>query len=361
MSSLYVHIPFCKAICSYCDFPKVIFKKEWAFSYLQALFVELDHYEKKIYDTIYVGGGTPTSLSDEIFESLLKRLSFYRDEHTEFTIEANPDSLTDEKLSLCRIYGVNRLSIGMESSVTRLLTLMKRTHKYLDVICAVNRAKSFGFGNINVDLIYGFPEENEVELKEDIHAALSLDVPHISAYTLSVSPGTLFYLKGVKEAEDDLAAKQYEMILSSFRGGGFSRYEVSNFAKKGFQCRHNLTYWKDKHYDAIGLGASGYCENVRYTNTRNFTKYLKGEFRDFEEIVSPKDDLEYYFLTNLRLEEGFALNDFQSHFGFSFLYRYEKEFFTLRAQNLLKEEGERIKPTDQGILLLDRILLVLFP
>ena len=361
MSSLYVHIPFCKSICAYCDFPKVMLNEGWAFSYLSALFLELEQFSSLTYDTIYVGGGTPTSLPLKAFDRLLNKLSTFRKNDTEFSIETNPDSLSDEKLDLCCQYGVNRISIGMESSAPRLLSLMKRTHSYQDVLDAVRRAKEHKIDNVNVDLIYALPSETEEELNGDINRLIALNVPHLSAYSLTVSPGTLFYLKGYKEADQEIAARQYELILHSLRQKGYDRYEVSNFALKGYECKHNLTYWKDEHYDAIGLGASGYTDDVRYSNTKNLNKYLRGEFRESEEKILFKGDLEYYFLTNLRLEEGFSLLDFRSRFGFSFFSRYEKEFSDLSKRGLLALAGNRIKPTDQGILLLDRILLTLFP
>lgn len=361
MSSLYVHIPFCPSICAYCDFPKVIYQKEWAFSYLKALFAELDAYKGKRYDTIYVGGGTPTSLDDDDFESLLLFLSQYKKENTEWSVESNPDSLSDKKLSLCAKYGVNRISIGMESSIPRLLKLMGRTHSFSDVKEAVKRARRHGFSNLNADLIYALPGESEAELKEDIAALLSLSLPHISAYSLIVEKGTAFYQRGYHESDDEIAAKQYQMILSMLRDAGYRRYEVSNYAKAGYECKHNLTYWEDEHYDAVGLGASGYQGDVRYINTKSLTRYNRGFYRDERENVTTKDDLEYFFLTNLRLEQGFSLETFEKRFGFPFLSKYRNEFDLLSKQGLLLMDRGRIHPTDQGILLLDRILLTLFP
>ncbi len=360
MSSLYVHIPFCGSICSYCDFPKVLYKEEWAFSYLSALFAELDQYKGKKYDTIYIGGGTPTSLNDECFKALLARLSAYKKDECEWSIESNPESLTKEKAALCAFYGVNRISIGIESSLPRLLNLMERKHTFLKAKEAINNAKEAGISNINADLIYALPNESEEELKEDIKAFLSLNLPHLSAYTLILEKGTKLFLKGYKEMDDEKAASQYDLLLSSFREKGYKRYEVSNFCLEGYECKHNLTYWEDNEYDAVGLGASGYSGGIRYKNTLSLDKYLKGKYRAETEVVTPKDDLEYYFLTNLRLEKGFSLADFSSRFGFSFLSKYEKAYDSCSRDGLLKIEEGRVKPTDKGILLLDRILLSLF-
>ncbi len=360
MSSLYVHIPFCASICAYCDFPKVYYRSEWAFSYLEALFFELDKYKGEKYDSIYVGGGTPTSLSDEDFSSLLYKLSEFKRENCEWSIESNPESLSEEKLSICRSFGVNRISIGIESSSPRLLSLMGRKHSFLDGKKAIDRARKAGISNINADLIYALPNESEEEAKKDIEAFLSLSLPHLSAYSLIVEKGTRFFLDGYREMGDEEAAKQYELILSSFRKAGYDRYEVSNFSLPGYECRHNLTYWEDEEYDAVGLGASGYRGGIRYKNTLSLSNYLKGNYRAEIEKVSPKDELEYYFLTNLRLEKGFSLLDFEKRFGFPFLEKYEKAYLSNHQSGLLKIEEGRLKPTDLGMLLLDRILLSLF-
>lgn len=361
MPSLYVHIPFCQSICTYCDFPKLFFREEYEAPYLASLKKELLSLSPTHYDTVYIGGGTPTSLSDAAFASLLALLSPFCDRNTEWSIETNPERLTEEKLDLCLKYGVNRISIGFESSVNRLLALMGRKHDFASTQSAVKRAKQKGITNLNVDLIYALPAETLSELSQDIDAVLSLDVPHVSAYSLIVEKGTKLYLDGYKEATEEDCATQYNTILKRLRENGYDRYEVSNFAREGRKCLHNLVYWKDEEYDAIGLGASGYRGNIRYKNTSSLNHYLAGKYHLEEEIVSQKDDLEYFFLTNLRLEEGFSLETFSSRFGFSFLERYEKEVHRLEKDGLLTLEEGRIKPTDQGILLLDRILITLFP
>ncbi len=360
MPSLYVHIPFCSSICAYCDFPKVVYREEWAFSYLLSLFSELDLYKGNKYDTIYIGGGTPTCLSDDCFSSLLSKLSECKKEDCEMSVESNPESLSENKVAICAKYGVNRLSIGIESSSPRLLSLMGRKHSFEMAKKAIALAKEAGIGNINADLIYALPSESDEELEKDIASFLSLSLPHYSAYSLIVEKGTKFALEGYREMDDEKGARQYNKVLSSFREKGYGRYEVSNFALRGFECRHNLVYWRDEEYDAVGLGASGYKGNIRYKNTLSLSEYLKGNYRKEEEIVGEKDDLEYFFLTNLRLERGFSLDDFVTRFGFSFLFKYKKQYEECQKNGLLKIEDGRVKPTDEGMLLLDRILLSFF-
>ena len=249
-TSLYVHIPFCQKICSYCDFSKVLFNQKWAFSYIEALFKEIDSYKIKPHSqkTIYVGGGTPTSLPDELFESLLLYLRKFLRAGGEFTVETNPESLTPLKIAIMKENGVNRVSIGMQSSNIKLLSLMEREHTYDDVYRCVNNLKTIGISNINVDLIYALPGEDMSILKEDIKALLSLDVPHISTYSLILEDSTKFKNLGYKEADDSIIADQYEEILNSLRAVGYERYEVSNYAKPGYESRHNTVYWKNKEY-----------------------------------------------------------------------------------------------------------------
>lgn len=358
--ALYVHIPFCAHICRYCDFSKVLYRKEWALSYLQKLFEELDSYGIASASTIYVGGGTPTALEDDDFEALLRKLSPLLEEGGEFTVEGNPENLSENKLRLMRRYGVNRLSLGAQSSHKDRLASLGRLHDFPMVEEAVRKAKEAGFRRISVDLIYGLSNESMKELDEDIDALFSLDVEHLSTYCLSVPQGTAFFNQGIREMEEGEAADQYERILKRFRKAGYERYEVSNFARGKGYSRHNLSYWRDKEYYGIGLGASGYLDGIRYTNTRNLQEYLQGKTRSEEEKITPEEDKKYFFLTNLRLAEGFSLSAYEARFGASFLEEYKEASAKLCAQGLLKIQDGRVVPTDRGILLLDRVLLELF-
>lgn len=360
--SLYVHIPFCGHICNYCDFSKLLYNKKWEEEYLKELKNEIDGYKipLKSLKTIYIGGGTPTCLSNKSLENLLDYLKPYLGDNYEFTIEGNPDGLTYEKLHTLKAKGINRLSIGVQSSNDKTLSFLGRKHTFEDAKRCVSIAKDIGFNNISCDLIYATPNESIEELKKDIDALLSLDVPHLSTYSLTISQGTSFYNKGYKEANDAISAEMYNLILSSFRNAGYERYEVSNFAKKGFYSRHNLTYWKDEEYYGAGLGASGYVNNRRYTNTRSLMKYLKVNHIKEEETLTLNSQLEDYFLTNLRLAEGFKKESFFKRFNFKFEDKYKLSFDKLKTNGLLAESADSIYPTDQGILLLDRILLELF-
>lgn len=360
MPSLYVHIPFCRHICAYCDFPKVLFREEWAFSYIDELKKDLLAYEEKSFSSIYLGGGTPSSLPLPLLEALLSFLAPYLEEGGEFTSEMNPEDANEEYFILLRKYGVNRLSIGMESASSHLLSLMKRKANYGEVQKAVMLARENGFKNISVDLIYGLPNETEEELKQDLAYLFSLNTPHFSAYSLSVSPGTSFYNDGYEEMEQEEAAKEYEIILNEARKRGYRRYEVSNFSLEGYESRHNKVYWKDEEYLAIGMGASGYYKGVRYKNTLNLKDYLDGKRRIEEEKVTPEDDEKYFLLTNLRLDVGFSEETYEKRFGYSFISRHREAYEKLLAQGLLKREEGRIFCSDSGLLLLDRVLVELY-
>lgn len=358
--ALYVHIPFCAHVCAYCDFPKVLYNAKWAFSYVRWLKEEFiaQHIEKV--ETIYIGGGTPTSLDDGLFEEVLSLVEPHLVGGGDFTVEANPENLTESKLQIMKKHGVNRLSIGIESSQTKYLELMGRKHTFDQARLAVGLARKNGFFNLNCDLIYALPNETMEELDKDIDALLSLDVPHLSTYCLSINKGTGFFNAGLVEADNDIAADQYERILKRLREAGYDRYEVSNFAKPGYESKHNITYWRDEEYYAVGMGASGYVNGVRFDNTRNLGQYLAGHPRGKDELVSKESDLQYFFLTNLRLEKGFELHTFYKRFGFSFLDKYKVAIEKLTKEGLLEVvNGVSVRCTDRGLLILDQVLLEL--
>lgn len=362
ISSLYIHIPFCAHICAYCDFSKVLYDEKWAFSYIEELKKEVLSYslEKNQLKTIYIGGGTPTCLKKELLEDLLSFLCPYLEKDGEFTIEGNPENITDELLAILKAKGINRISLGMESSSEKYLSMMGRKHSYQDVKNAVELIKKWGFENISVDLIYALPGEKLSDLRKDISAMLALNIPHLSAYSLTINPGTSFYNKGYKEMNDSLEADMYDLLLSSFREAGYERYEVSNFAKPPFYSRHNLTYWHDEEYYGCGLGASGYVNGIRYTNTRSLNVYLKGIYRAEEEKLSIESQLEDFFLTNLRLETGFTKKVFEQRFGYSFFSKFSTPFLKLQNEGLINENFDSVFVSDKGMLLLDRVLLELF-
>ena len=359
ITSLYVHIPFCKHICSYCDFTKLFYIEEYATKYIEQLFKEIDSYNLSQLKTIYVGGGTPTALNDHLFESLLKKLSVLLSDDYEFCVEANVENLSSSKLEIMKRYGVNRLSIGVQSSHDKILKLAGRMHNFADTKNVIALAKEYGFSNINVDLMFGFPGETINDLIADLNNIVSLDTNHISIYSLTIGKHTKFYNDNVKEQNSDESALFYETVVSFLREHGYKRYEVSNFAKPNFYSKHNTVYWKNQNYVGVGLGACGYIENIRYENTKNISKYLSGEYISEKEELSSNEIIEEYLLTNLRLEDGFLLSDFKNKFGKDFLEEYKDKIETLKKDNLVVIENDIFKVTDQGMLLLNRVLVTL--
>lgn len=360
-NSLYVHVPFCRHICAYCDFPKVIYNDAWVKSYLGALFFELE--QRKIpkgLNTIYIGGGTPTSLGESDLDTLLGALRPYLAEPYEFSIEANPETMTLEKAKILAKHGVNRVSIGMQTTSSRLLKLLGRAHDEEDVRRSIALLREAGIANINVDLMYGLPFESEEELRKDLNAIESFDVPHISAYSLILEEGTAFYVKGIKPLDDDAQQDQFGIVREFLETHGWKRYEISNFARPGYECRHNLTYWHDEPYYAIGLGASGYVGDTRYVNTKNLQKYLNHVYAGEIETLSKESMIEDFLLTNLRLVEGFDPNVFKKRFGIDFLEAYHDKIRELADRGLLIVSPTRVKATSRGLDLLDTILRDLF-
>ena len=246
--SLYIHIPFCQKICDYCDFTNLQYFRKFAVSYLDALKDELETYQIRELKTIYVGGGTPTALEDDLFAQLLKIIKPYSKGVKEYTFEANPESLSLNKIKLLKEYGINRVSIGVQTTNQKILDSVNRSHSFSQVIEAIKNLKEVGIDNINVDLILGLPHSSESILKKDLENILSLDIKHISCYGLTVNPHTVLFIKGFKEPEGDILRRYYDIAEEILTNNGFIHYEVSNWAKPGYQSEHNLTYWRNQEY-----------------------------------------------------------------------------------------------------------------
>ena len=348
--SLYIHIPFCNKICDYCDFTKLQYFRNFAVSYLKALKDELKSYKIKNLKTIYVGGGTPTALEDDLFLELLKMIDPYTKGVEEYTFEANPESLTLKKIKMLKEHSVNRISIGVQTTNDKILQAVNREHTFIQVKTAIKNLKDNGIDNINVDLILGLPHSSKKILKEDLKNVLSLDIKHISCYGLTVNPHTALYNNGFKEPESDVLRDFYDEVEQTLKSQGFVHYEVSNWAKPGYQSEHNLTYWRNEEYYGCGLGASGYIKDIRYKNTVNLSQYLKRVFVSEKEKVSPKDKITYQIMLNLRTIEGLDVN---------FVKGKESIVEELIKRNLLVKKNDCLIPTFEGMMILDQIILKL--
>ena len=348
--SLYIHIPFCNKICDYCDFTKLQYFRNFAVSYLKALKDELASYKIKNLKTIYVGGGTPTALEDDLFLELLQMIDPYKKGAKEYTFEANPESLSLNKIKMLKEHGVNRISLGVETTNDKILKGVNREHTFEQVKTAVKNLKENGIDNINVDLILGLPHTSKKILKDDLKNVLSLDIKHISCYGLTVNPHTALFNKGFKEPESDVLRDFYDIVEQTLKENGFIHYEVSNWAKPGYQSEHNLTYWRNEQYYGCGLGASGYIKDIRYKNTVNLSQYLKHVLIAEKEKVSEKDKITYQIMLNLRTIEGLDC---------SFIINKDNEIEELISSGLLVKKNNRFIPTYEGMMVLDQIILAL--
>lgn len=360
--ALYIHIPFCEHICDYCDFPKLQYFRNFAKKYLDSLEKELCSYHiDHQLQTIYVGGGTPTALEDDLFLKLLQMIAPYSEDVKEYTFEANPESLSINKLKMMREYGVNRLSIGVESTDNSILAIINRKHTFEDVETAIFNARKMGFDNINVDLIIGLPNVTKAHLTKDIENILSLDVEHISCYSLTVHPHTVFHIKGIVEPQEEFAREAYDTVDTLLAEAGYIHYEISNWAKPGRESVHNYTYWKDEQYYGLGLGAAGYIKDIRYTNTRNLEEYNSGHYIAEKELVTIEDDKLYFIMLSLRTIRGIILSEYQQRFNEDF-YEVHKEIvdsFINEGYLIKNDEEGRIYPTYNGMMILDQLILAL--
>lgn len=356
VKSLYIHIPFCKSICSYCDFCKMFYNETLVDKYLIELKQEIENcYHNDIIDTIYIGGGTPSILKIEQLQKLftiLKRIRLSRT--VEFTFEVNVSDINEELLKLLRENNVNRISIGIETINSKFLKLLERNHTMDEAYEKVMLAKKF-FDNINVDFMYGFYGETMADLKDDLDFFKSLDVRHISIYSLILEPNTKLYINNTESLDEELESNMYFYIISYLKRLGYSHYEISNFAKDNFLSKHNLTYWNNSEYYGFGLGASGYVKGCRYTNTRSINKYLEHQYRLEEEKLSEDTEMENEMILGLRKIEGVNKKRFKN--------RYDKELEevfdinNLLEQGLLKLENDNLFIPEDKLYLSNSILV----
>lgn len=356
MKSVYIHIPFCNQICSYCDFPKFYYRKDWVNSYLKELEKEIDFvYQKDPIKTVYVGGGTPSSLCLEELKSLfliIQKLDLKQ--CIEFTFECNIESITKEKAEFLYHNGVNRLSIGIQTFHESYLSLLNRHHKKWEVKNKIEMLKAIGFQNISVDLIYALPSETIEELIEDLESFLTLEIPHISTYSLMIEPNTMLGIDQVEETLQDIDASMYQVIIKVLSKHGFVHYETSNFGKRGFESKHNLVYWNNEEYYGFGIGASSYVDHIRYDNTKNWNVYMKGNYLKEFHKLSLNEEIENELILGFRKIKGISLD--------SFYHKYHRNLIDYEIiQKLLKEgnlviEGGNIKIKEQYIYISNQIL-----
>lgn len=357
MSSLYVHVPFCKHICSYCDFCKVFYHQKWAWQYLEALSYEIQ--DKKLlssYDTVYIGGGTPTALDHRQLERLFQILSPYTQKSCEYSIEMNPETVDQEKLALCQKYGVNRLSIGVQTFHDHLLQNIGRQHTCKQAQELIKQAQSLGLEDINVDLIYGLPQQTWEDVQEDLEQLDLLNVHHVSLYSLILEDHTILKNQNYQSLDDETDALWYQRIRSILKEKGFTQYEVSNFYRHK-PSLHNLVYWHYQDYEGIGLSAHSLKEHCRYENTRSLTQYLQHHYNKEKIPLKAKDEQFEKIMMGLRLTCGIDIEEMNRLFSIDFLTYYRTVIEKYQKLQMLTIENQHLMTTPLGMNFLNNILV----
>lgn len=367
IQSAYIHIPFCEHICHYCDFNKVFLQGQPVDEYLKMMKKEMQ-LQVKTYpsapelETIFVGGGTPTSLNETQLQYLCDSISetFTLKKDGEYTFEANPGELSREKLEILYHSGVNRLSFGVQSFTDDLLKRIGRTHRAADVYETIEKAQSVGFTNISIDLIYGLPGQTIEDFTDTLDKALALDLPHYSSYSLIVEPKTVFYnlmQKGkLHLPPQDTEANMYEKLMETMEKHNLHQYEISNFARTGFESRHNLTYWNNEEYYGIGAGAHGYTGGKRIANHGPVKKYMNplqaDELPVLETHVVPLNEkMEEEMFLGLRKTAGVSMQHFKDKFFVEMTEVFAKPIEEQTRHGLLVQENDFIRLTEKGKLL----------
>lgn len=350
VDAVYIHIPFCVKKCDYCDFLSFKSSEEERKKYVDFLIDEIKLYPKYKYNSVYFGGGTPSLLNPEDIKRILDEFDI--EDGAEITLEANPKTVDLEKLSGFKKAGINRISMGIQSFNEKFLKKLGRLHNSDEGIEAYNMARKAGFKNISLDLMFSLPDQTIDEVKDDLEKLISLNPEHFSIYSLIWEPETKFFEKlesgEYKETDNEVEAKMYEMIIEISEKMGYSHYEISNFAKKGFEARHNSKYWRNEEYLGIGLGASGYINGIRYKNKMKFDDYygsiLVGEKPVLEkEIVDEEAKEEYRHILGLRLlKEGIVPSQDE---------KYLKIYSELEREGFITKKSEKYILTKKGIFL----------
>lgn len=358
MKSVYIHIPFCSSICSYCGFTKSLYNKEYVKNYLYSLEMEIrKYYEGDLVDTIYIGGGTPSSLNKEELEKLFEMISLFNiHDIFEFTFECNINDINEELLLLLNKYKVNRLSIGVESFNEDNLKYLNRKHNKKEIFEKIKMVKEKYFDNINVDLIYALPSESTLTLKQDVKNILKLDIPHISTYSLMIEDNTLLKVKNERGISEELDREMYDYICKKLTSNGYIHYEVSNFAKEDFESKHNLKYWNNKEYYGFGAAAHGYRYGVRYSNRAELEDYIRHPIKKAtEHYVTPKEKFEEEIFLGFRKEAGINTESIKKKYYVDFDEKF-KSVIEKYSPEYIEKTAEGYKLTLKGVLLSNQIL-----
>lgn len=356
---LYLHIPFCIKKCDYCDFLSGPSTRAGQEAYIYALLREMkavSALEKRPVNTVFIGGGTPSVPECDVMEKLLQGMqeSFCFQKDAEITIEANPGTLTSKKLELYRKYGINRISIGLQSPKDEELKVLGRIHNYEQFQESYQMARAAGFSNINTDLMFAIPGQSYEGWMENLRIVAELGPEHISAYSLIIEEGTPFSKRELDLPDEDTEYRMYEDTAKVLEEYGYHQYEISNYARGGQECRHNEGYWQRKDYIGLGLGAASLIGNERFTNTTDMQEYLENsgnpeQIRNNREILTREDEMAEFMFLGLRMTEGVSKAEFQEYFGTAIEKIYGKVLEKYKHQGLLVEKEDRIFLSRAGI------------
>lgn len=351
--AIYIHIPFCRSKCNYCAFNSFYADKETQKEYINHLIKEIHLFSKNNdimrADTVYFGGGTPSFLYEGGIKSIIEVLKDNFDyEPKEISIECNPESLTDVKLNEYNESGINRISIGLQSASNQLLKEAGRVHSFDDFLNALERCKKAGFDNVNCDIMLGLPNQKPQDVTQTLQLLFQHDIiKHISMYGLKPEKNTPW--QDIK-IDEDLSADMYDLAFLMLKENGFNRYEISNFAKNGYECKHNIKYWKRKNYIGFGLSAHSLIDNVRYANPDSMTDYINGKKETL--VLNQQQIEEEYLMLALRMDEGIDLNDYKQQFNRDFVERFSKpiqKIFKLKVIEIA-QNNLRIAPKYMGVM-----------
>ncbi len=369
MAGIYIHIPFCRQKCYYCDFYKTVnttLKPKFLLSLKAEAKVRKNYLRNEAVETIYFGGGTPSVLEAGELADILKHLNqlFEVQENAEITFEANPDDLTPAYLEAIKQAGINRLSVGIQAFQNRHLQKMNRRHDASQAIEAIHNAAKIGFNNISVDLIYGLPGLTETEWEDSLNQVFDLPVQHLSAYHLTYHEGTAFYTwlkKGtLRELSETESVNQFEILIDKAALAGFEQYEISNFARNELYSQHNTSYWQGKKYLGLGPSAHSFDQQSRGWNTSHIESYIKaidnGLAFSEEEILSEKDRYNEYILTRIRTKWGVSLTAINELFGEEMKSYFLTQLAKYAQAGLVNLENDRITLPRKGLFVSDEIM-----
>lgn len=359
---IYVHIPFCKKKCDYCDFISYCGKDDLIEKYVDSVKKEIEHVKiKSEITTIYIGGGTPSYINSKFIVQILEKIKEKNvAQDAEITIEVNPGTVTQEKLQDYIDCGINRISIGLQTTNDELLKQIGRIHNYEQFLETYKMAKKVGFKNINIDLMLGLPNQRIIDLKESLENVLKLAPKHISVYSLIVEEGTPIANKiengKLKLPDDELERNMYWYVKNTLELNGYKHYEISNFAQKGYESKHNMNCWNQMEYVGIGTAAHSYRDITRYSNTEDIKEYIKnvqkGEFeknRIIHEIQKEEDSKKEFMLLGLRKIDGIKISEFKNKFGDNPIYLYRNELKKLSDEKLIIIQDDNIRLSNKGI------------